>query len=185
MVAVDNFGYFKKHLPFQEGVCFLVYLHRRKKENDDMVSDTIDNGDENVLKGWWLIHDAKELDSLRDEMIAGVREHNARLYVKPTPVHPEDLKEKTFSQALLTQRQSENLYIIDCDRQDIPHLDDIKSLIEDSFPKYKKIVYEVPSVHGVHLITKPFLLQEFKRKYPIIHFGVSRGTVLYYENKTN
>ncbi len=181
MVAVDNFRYFEEHLPFSKGICFLVYLHRRMKDNDDMTSDYIDKGDDNVLKGWWLIHDAEELESLKDEMVEGVRAHNARLYLKPTPVHPEDLKEMTFSQALLTQRQSENLYIIDCDRCDLPHLDEIKALIEDSFPSYRKIVYEVPSVYGRHLITKPFLLQEFKKRYPIIHFGVSRGTVLYYE----
>lgn len=182
-MKVDNFAYFKSRLSFKAGEKFLVYLHRRKKENPDLQDDTIDFGDESVLKGWWLVGSADELESLRETMIAESRKYNARVYIKPSPVHPEDLKDSTFTSALRTQRQSENLYIIDCDSVDVPHLSDIKALIEDSFPNYSKIVYEVPSVNGVHLITIPFLLKDFKREYPRIHFGISRGTVLYYDKQ--
>lgn len=179
-MVVDNFAYFEQLLPFAEGVGFLVYLHRRWKENPDVEDDFIDGGNPEVLKGWWIVQSAEQLEALKAELVAKSAEYKARVYIKPTPIHLSDLKEQTFTAALLTQRQGDNLYIIDCDKRELPILSDIKATIEASFPDYPKLVYEVPSVSGVHLIVKPFLLQEFKRKYPNIHFGISRGTVLYY-----
>lgn len=176
----DNFAYFESNLPFEKGSGYLVYLHRRRKENPDLASDFIDDGNPDVLKGWWIIESAEQLSFIRAELIAKSVEHNARVYIKPSPIHLSDLKEHTFSEALLYQRQEDNLYILDCDKCDLSALSDIKAMIEGSFPYYPKIVYEVPSVTGVHLIVRPFLLYEFKRKYPHIHIGVSRGTVLYY-----
>ncbi len=179
---VDNFAYFEKLLPFDKGEKYLVYLHRRAKENPELEDDTVDCGNPEVLKGWWLIGSADELESLRETLIANSREHNARVCIKVNRVVTEDLKDKSFTSMLCTQRLSENLYIIDCDAADVKNIPAIKKTIRESFWGEDALLYEVPTPNGVHLITKPFHLGVFRERYPNVHIRASRATVLYFDN---
>lgn len=180
---VDNFAYFERLLPFDRGEKYLVYLHRRAKENPDLTDDTVDYGNPDVLKGWWLIGSASELESLRETLIAKSREYNARVCLKVNRVVTEDLKDESFTSLLRTQRLGENLYIIDCDAADLKNIPAIKETILESPWGDDALLYEVPTVNGVHLITKPFHLGAFRQKYPNVHIGTSRATILYFDNQ--
>lgn len=48
-------------------------------------------------------------------------------------------------------------------------------------PKGDKILAVIPTLNGVHLITKPFNLQKFKELYPLIDVHKNNPTLLYYE----
>lgn len=180
---VDNFAYFERLLPFDKGEKYLAYLHRRGKENPELEDDTVDNGNPDVLKGWWLIGSAAELEALRETLIEKSREYNARVCLKPNRVVVEDLKDESFTSMLCTQRQSENLYIIDCDETDLPDLSDIRETILKSPWGSDALLYEAPTPNGVHLITKPFHLGTFREKYPNVHIRTNRATVLYFDKK--
>ncbi len=178
---VDNFAYFERLLPFDRGEKYLVYLHRRAKENPDLGDDTVDYGNPDVLKGWWLIGSAAELESLREILIEKSREYNARVYLKPNRVVVEDLEDESFTSMLRTQRLSENLYIIDCDAPDLGDIPAIKETIRKSPWGSDALLYEAPTPNGVHLITKPFHLGVFREKYPSVHIRTNRATVLYFD----
>ncbi len=180
---VDNFAYFGRLLPFGKGEKYLVYLHRRKKENPELKDDTVDLGDPGVLKGWWLVGSADELESLRETMIAESRKYNARVCLKPNRVVVEDLKDESFTSMLLTQRLSENLYIVDCDGADHSELSSIREAIRLCPWGGDALLYEVPTPNGVHLITKPFHLGAFRQEYPNVHIRTNRATVLYFDKQ--
>lgn len=44
------------------------------------------------------------------------------------------------------------------------------------------IYAEIPTVNGIHLITKPFNTQEFRTKFPDVDVHKNNGTLLYYPN---
>lgn len=180
---VDNFAYFERLLPFDGGEKYLVYLHRRGKENPELTDDTVDYGNPDVLKGWWLIGSAAELEDLRETLIEMSREYNARVCLKPNRVVVEDLKDESFTSMLCTQRLSENLYIIDCDAPDLGDIPAIKEIIRQSPWGADALLYEAPTPNGVHLITKPFHLGTFRQKYPNVHIRTNRATVLYFDKK--
>ena len=182
---VDNFAYFETLLPFDKGEKYLVYLHRRGKENPELTDDTVDYGNPDVLKGWWLIGSAAELEALRETLIEKSREYNARVCLKPNRVVVEDLKDETFTSMLRTQRLGENLYIIDCDETDRANIPAIKEIIWQSPWGADALRYEVPTPNGVHLITDTFHLGTLRERFPSVHIRTSRGTVLYYDKKTN
>ena len=177
----DNFKYLESVLPFGEGVQFLVYLHRRKKDNAELQDDFVDEANPDVLKGWWIVRSAEELRGLEGLLRAESEKHHARVCIVATPMKRQDFAEDEFPRALKSFSHDDNLYQFDCDKVDMPNLPDIRALINSSMPEGNKILYEVPTPGGgKHIITTPFMVGDFKARYPGIHLGINRGTVLYF-----
>jgi hypothetical protein len=60
-------------------------------------------------------------------------------------------------------------WILDIDGEvDSSWIDEIKEFINNIEPEGNKILKELPTKNGLHLITSPFNLQAFKMEYPII-----------------
>lgn len=177
----DNFKYLEAALPFGNGVQFLVYLHRRRKDNADLQDDLVDEANPDVLKGWWIVRSAEELQGLEEVLRAESEKHNARVCIVTTPMKRKEFTPEDFAAALKGFSHDDNQYLFDCDKADVPNLPDIKALINSSMPEGDKILYEVPTPSGgKHIITTPFMVGAFKAKYPGIHLGINRGTILYF-----
>ena len=57
-----------------------------------------------------------------------------------------------------------NIWIVDIDKEDLDMVDIIKNFINECEPKTEKIIFEIPTKSGLHLITKAFNLQDFNGK---------------------
>lgn len=57
-----------------------------------------------------------------------------------------------------------NIWIVDIDKEDLDMVDIIKNFINECEPKTEKIIFEIPTKSGLHLITKAFNLQDFNSK---------------------
>ena len=58
-----------------------------------------------------------------------------------------------------------NIWIVDIDKEDLDMVDIIKDFINKCKPlKIEKIIFEMPTKSGLHLITKAFDLQDFNNK---------------------
>lgn len=70
------------------------------------------------------------------------------------------------------------------DKNDV--LDNIKIFIDTQCEFFEKgsaenkIFYEVPTLHGIHLITKPFNVQKFKVRFPKVNVHKNNPTLLYF-----
>ena len=71
-------------------------------------------------------------------------------------------------------------WIIDIDGEfDTLWLQELVEVINGSRPEGDKILLELPTKNGLHLITKPFDLREFKSKYPEIDIHKDNPINLY------
>jgi len=58
-----------------------------------------------------------------------------------------------------------NIWIVDVDKEDLNMVDIIKDFINECEPvKIEKIIFEIPTKSGLHLITRGFNLQDFNSK---------------------
>jgi len=58
-----------------------------------------------------------------------------------------------------------NIWIVDVDKEDLDMVDIIKDFINECEPvKIEKIIFEIPTKSGLHLITRGFNLQDFNSK---------------------
>lgn len=53
-------------------------------------------------------------------------------------------------------------WVIDVDKEELQHIEFIRKTINDIEPEGDKIITAIPTLNGVHLITKPFRLDTFK-----------------------
>lgn len=85
-----------------------------------------------------------------------------------------------FDKALEASSNSSNKRLIDIDTKDENFDRDIQEFINKKCKPYgNKIILNVPTNQGHHLITKKFDLQTFKKKYPKIDVHKHNFTVLY------
>ena len=66
----------------------------------------------------------------------------------------------------------------------IPNWQLVVDYINTLQPIGDKLKYIVPTLHGLHLITKPFNLQQFVERYPNIDIHKDNPTLLYFNNET-
>jgi hypothetical protein len=72
---------------------------------------------------------------------------------------------------------------VDIDTKNTKELFDVKLHIDSCQPFGKdKVICEIPTKNGYHLITERFDVMEFKKKYPKIDIQKKNPTLLYYPN---
>ena len=126
--------------------------------------------------------------SLRKTTLLQIKYLSKRLYVN-------DLKKiwKSWNSCAGEIKGEEPRWIVDIDHNvDDPNLEPAWGTIAD-FIDYKcdpkidpldgffdtKIIVDIPTKNGYHLITTPFNLQQFKEKYPDIDVHKNNSTLLY------
>jgi len=77
--------------------------------------------------------------------------------------------------------EPERKFLIDLDGEQVNLKEEIKEFLRGirPFDRPEKVLLEVPSKNGLHLITTPFDLSEFRKRYPDIDVHKDNPTNLY------
>lgn len=181
-----------------QGDFYFVQIIQRKKECDI-------NSNCNVIKDYHFF-DKEHFLSKRDEIITLCKTFNARAYFWINPrnckeVQYEILREtlealeqgshslfKCISKAIGRKRNNkyQARWILDFDTKDWSIINKYLDLVKECRPEGDKIKYDLPTVNGVHIITTPFDIEQFKQKLaiaqlPNIDIHRDNPTVLYYD----
>jgi predicted HicB family RNase H-like nuclease len=178
---IDNFDKMISIMSFEDTNDFyFVQLIKRKKDNPDMKGDSV------VIKEWFVSSVDYFLDK-KESMIDMADKYNARLTIRVNKRNYKKLGLKMIAD--ITQKlESENYkglkssfssvagqypsdsdkkWIVDIDQEDLKDLEDIKKVINNSMPDIDKIICEIPSKSGIHLIVRPFDIREFKKLFNV------------------
>lgn len=181
---VDNFEQIKKLITFNEkdDLFFLLQIFRRKKDHTEEKS-------KKIIKSYF-IRSREHLDEKKDEIINLCNLFGARAYInvseksfkrlhnyllfKLAEYNENDIV--TTSPISLIIRAASKIrsknprWIVDVD--DLSIIKEVRSEIPE-----EKIIAEIPTKNGVHIITAPFDLEEFYDDIDV--HKDSNGTVLY------
>ena len=183
-----------------QGDFYFVQIIQRKKECD--ISSNY-----NVIKDYHFF-DKEHFLSKRNEIITLCKTFNARAYFWINPrnckqVQYEIIREaleaielgthklfKCVSRALGRKRcnKYKSKWILDFDTKDWSLINKYLDLVRKCRPNVNKILYYVPTVNGIHVITLGFDLEQFKQELAIakldnIDIHKDNPTILYYSNE--
>ena len=183
----DNFELIKNLLEFRSSDDFyFLQIIQRKKDNKEGDVQLIKGSNNNSrMIRMYTIHSLDYLDKIKDEIIELCKLFNARAGI--------DLNRKSYQQcSLQTARlimdqflnknfsdtikayssvcgrfsnESDKKWIVDVDKEDLPKLENIRELLNhpDLEPIGDKIITEIPTKSGIHIITKPFNVDKFRK----------------------
>ena len=197
---IDNFKQIKSLLEFpNDDIYYHLQILRRGKDHPELPAAN------RVIKAYFII-DINDLDFYEQEIKDLCKFFEARAYINLTP---KSIKKTTMLQLkYLAQRAyegdfkkiwkswntcageikgEESRWVVDVD--DNTNSGDIKFFINNKCEPLSlspgdgcfenKIISQIPTKSGYHLITKPFNLQQFKEKYPDIDIHKNNPTLLY------
>lgn len=202
--TIDNFELISEKLfekPLGEDEFYFLQILVRGK---DGVYASGNN--KNHLIKYYTITSPEKLFSLKDEIAAICHVDNARAYIHPTKRNAKDVANIAVELAVHTFVSQnwigfKSMYSTACgksfvasDKKFIVDLDDIHEgdTILDQIRKdiygmrghggenSDKVFMVVPTKSGVHLVTHPFDLGQFGKKYPGIDVHKNNPTLLYY-----
>jgi len=176
----DNFHIIEPLLDFSDpNTFYFIQILKRRKDNPGLKTDvqTIDN---------LYIYGPDDLNKLREKIIDRCTKHNARAYINLNRLDLEKIALQTMRKVadLVIQgdykavknvyssvcgtyhSENEKRWVVDID-SDVLHLkDEIRKVIEGLQAEIKghnyKILAEVPTRTGVHLISNPFNMYLFR-----------------------
>jgi hypothetical protein len=202
---VDNFkliGQLINQLS-SEGLVFDLLIIQRKKDNPEHKSGNI------IYRK--LIRSEDSLIK-REFLIKTLCEHyGARAYINLSPKSNEEITKKLCSKSLDDVLYTHNysperilgaaigdtsgakgikLWVVDIDFIQKPDagsinmmlVEKVRSVINSCRPEGNKIFATIPTRHGIHFITFPFDLQEFKKANLEAEVKKDNPTLLYYPN---
>lgn len=202
---IDNFNLIKSLIDFNEKDELFFYLQiiRRGKDHKNLPSAN------KVIKDYY-IQSASSLDKLKDDIIYLCELFKARAYINVNSksfsqlaklaafklserIYNGDVKKiyKIFSSAAGELKSNNQKWIVDIDNMDLvnPVINKIISIwktcdseIHENSYYENKIILKVPTKSGLHLITCPFNLLEFKKEFQNVDIHKNNPTVLYIPN---
>lgn len=199
MIIVNNFKLIKSHLNFNsDDEFYYVQIFVRGKDGHN-----INGSNTNRLVKFYIIKSKEDLDKYETEIKNLCRLFNARAYIHFTKrsikevanqvlldtvntyiSNPEGLKSIYSSACGKSYLKSDKTFLVDID--EVKEYSELKEYIDfinkECDPKNEeKLISIVPTVHGFHLITKPFNTKTFTDKYPTIDIHKNNPTLLYFE----
>lgn len=198
---IDNFEQIKGLLEFDNAdVFYFLQILKRKKEHPELGSNSY------VVKTYFIKR-LEELDFYRGEIEVLCNYHNARAYInlnkrsfERTAFHnlkkvTDIIMNKDFKAARKAYASVCGEYAADTDKKwiidlDQEQMDDIEfmdliggvaneiSHIEPNISEHK-VIAQIQTKNGVHLISRPFNLQKFKEIFPSIDVHKQNPTLLY------
>ena len=195
---IDNFELIKPFLEFpNDDIYYHLQILRRGKDHPELPAAN------RVIKSYFICS-LESLDYVEDEIKKLCEFFGARAYINLTP---KSIKKTTMLQLkYLAQRAYEGdfkkiwkswntcageikgeepRWVVDVDNNSNYPIKDkvnnIRHLIDELMPKTldERIICEIPTKNGVHLITTSFNLQQFKKEYPDIDVHKNNPTLLY------
>lgn len=177
----DNFHIIKPLLDFSDpNTFYFIQILKRRKDNPGLKTDvqTIDN---------LYLYGSDDLDKLREKIVEKCTKNNARAYINLNRLDTEKIALQTLRKIadLVIQgdyravknvypsvcgtyhSENEKRWVVDID-SDFLHLkEEIRQVIEGLQTEIKghnyKILAEVPTRSGVHIISNPFNMHLFKK----------------------
>jgi len=190
----DNIDKILPFLKFEsEDDFYYLQILQRKKENPQIGSNS------RVIKNYYIKSQQYLLDRY-DEIKTLCQVFNARASIRLNKRSFEKTGFKTMENLANTMMNREYSFLMksydracgllnnDKDKKWILDLDfvpygqehlDIKEFIEPISPEGNKLLAVIESKNGVHLITKPFNTEEFRKKYPHIEIHKDNPTNLF------
>ena len=184
-----------------QGDFFFVQVMQRNKEKNNVGSSGY------VIKDYHFF-DKETFLSKKEEITTLCKAFNARAYFWINPrnckeVQYEIIREaleaielgthklfKCVSRALDRKRcnKYKSKWILDFDTKDWSLINKYLDLVRKCRPNVNKILYYVPTVNGIHVITLGFDLEQFKQELAIakldnIDIHKDNPTILYYSNE--
>lgn len=203
-METNNFELFKQFMkefpPSENEFYFLQILIRGK---DGHTEPGVNGNNKNRLIKMYTIRSIGDLNKFENDIIGICKLLNARTYVHPTKRNFTEVAAKMlelFPNVFLSNPQGlkglystacgqsyvskEKLYVIDLDGEDADKESEIKDFISKECEPFnrEKYVFTFPTVHGKHLIVRPFNVQKFGQKYPNIDVHKNNPTLLYYNS---
>ncbi len=189
---VDNFDKIYDLLQWNsEDEFYFVQIIKRKKENPEVGSNS------HIVK-FYYVTSIDYLEKNKGEMIALSDYHNARLCInlnkrsfEKTAFHTlrkvtDQIMNKDFKNVRKAYNSVCGTYSSDEDRIWIVDIDekgrlsnDILRCIDKIEPIGNKLISILETKNGIHLITKPFNVKEFRKYYPDIDIHKNNPTILY------
>ena len=197
---IDNFNILTSWFDTlsDQGDFFFVQVIQRKKE-------CAIGSNNNIIKDYQFF-DKESFLAKRDEIIILCKAFNARAYFWVNPrncrqVQYEIIREATealecnsrklfkcVSKAIGQRRctKYKARWIMDFDIKDWPLITKYLDIVEECRPTdTKKVIYNIPTVNGIHVITNGFDLEQFNQQLAIaqldnIDIHKDNPTVLYY-----
>lgn len=188
----DNFDVIKDLLYFEPNSFYFCQVIQRKKDGN-LIKDSI------VIKSYYF-HSLKEFLSSKEEIAATCKHYNARAYINLTPRNRSEVLAlciKEYADMMVNKIPFSPLifdhccgvcgnsktFLIDVD-EDVDY-NTLAELIQ-SCRGEGRILAEVPTPNGYHLITSKFDRGQFKQKLAIkgingIDVKDNSPTLLYYE----
>jgi len=178
----NNFNKIKELLNFDnENTFFFIQILQRRKENPEMKkgSRVIDN---------FYIYSKEDLDKLESRIIESTTKYNARAYINLNKLDLENIALHTQKKIIDLMIQKEykaikNAYatvcgkhtsekskrwIVDIDKNELIFKEEIVNIINELHKLTKKqdykILAEIPSRTGLHIISNPFNVKIFGDK---------------------
>ena len=193
---IDNFEQISKLLKFEdESDFYFIQVLQRNKENPELGSNN------RLVKGYY-IDSLQKLEKYKEEMIKLAQVFNARVYIhlnrRNKRVIALEMLEDLAHCIKSNQFELSKIYNTACgrhksekDKSWIIDVDNIEGEItEDRVEVFKqqinllepigdKIIANIPTKNGFHLITKPFNSEKFSQMFPVIQLHKNNPTVLF------
>jgi len=176
----NNFSKIRELLEFEnENTFYFIQILQRRKENPEMARGV------RVIDNFYL-YSVEDLDKLEPKIIEACTKYNARAYIKLNRLDLEKValycQKKTIDLLIQGEYKAvKNVYptvcgkfsdagkdkkwIVDIDEDELEYKDKIVEIINDIHSKVTKknykIVAELPTKSGIHIITNPFNVKEF------------------------
>jgi hypothetical protein len=190
---VNNFELIKSILQFRsEDDFYHLQIIKRKKENPEIGSNSY------VIKTYYITSES-HLEKLFPEIVNLCEFNNARACInlnrrsfERIAFHvlkkvTDQIMNKDFKSARKAYESvcgeysadPEKKWIIDIDNFDEIFDREVQMYIASLQPIGAKVIANIPTKHGHHLICSPFRLDEFKQKYSELDIHKDNPTILY------
>jgi hypothetical protein len=196
---INNLEIIKPLLNFKEkGDFYMLYVFKRKKDQPE--GEKENHQSVRTIKTY-CIESIDHLDRRYDEVIQLCEMFKARAYIHIQKQNHRDVslnmmvqlaqriqdgntnQKGLFDSVVGQMKTMEKRWIVDIDTKNTKELFDVKLHIDSCQPFGKdKVICEIPTKNGYHLITERFDVMEFKKKYPEIDIQKKNPTLLYYPN---
>jgi hypothetical protein len=197
-MSIDNLDNIKPLLEFSEpGDFYMLYVLKRKK--DQPVGERDNHQSVRNIKSY-SIENHEYLDKRWPEIKHLCEMFRARAYIHiQKQNHSEVAHEMMINLAKRIKSghwkqtnlfdsivgkipTKENRWIVDIDTKSPDSILEIRQFLHGLRPIGDKVILEIPTKNGCHLICNRFDLSNFKRDYPDIDVQKKNPTLLYYPN---
>ena len=198
-MTVNNFQLIEEYMdshPCKEGEFHFLQIIQRNKENPNL-------GSNNHVIREYMVENSKYLEKRKNEIITLCELFNARAYIHISKKTYKDVGfqvlntlaeylsqenyhgvKHLYSTSVGRCKSSDKTFLVDIDTKDFIFKDccilDINQKCQP-LDNINKIVLIVPTLHGYHIITKPFDLGAFSKLHPNIDIHKNNPTLLYYK----